>query len=71
MSPFIKITSKYCPNCNNESLSILTDGHKNNPTFIKYICKNCKTEYSINWLNIKNPRPIYTNYKILKTLMNI
>ena len=70
-SPFIKISSRYCPNCGKENLSVLTDGNNNKPTYINYICKNCKHEYSINWSDIKHPRPIYTNYKILMILMKI
>ena len=36
-----------------------------------YVCKNCNHRYTINWSNPKNPRPVYTNYKILKSLYGI
>lgn len=71
MSPFIKVTSKYCPNCNQDTLSVLTNGHKSKPEFIEYVCKNCNHKYIINWSDPKNPRPVYTNYKILKSLYGI
>lgn len=64
-SPFIKVDSKYCPNCNNETLSVLTDGNKSNPTIISYMCKNCRNTLMINWSNYKNPRPLYIDYKVL------
>ena len=52
MSPFIKITSKYCPNCSQDTLSVLTNGHKNKPEFVEYVCKNCNHYF----------KPTYKNY---------
>lgn len=69
MSPFIKVSSKYCHKCGKESLSVITNGNKNNPIIISYICKNCGEKYLINWSDYKNPRPLYIDPMILMRIM--
>lgn len=60
---FKRISNKYCPYCNDDTVYIVVRNTYKGKCAEGMRCRRCGRNFTIDWSNIKSPRPLYTSVK--------